>query len=1092
MYSAKIPGLLILTLLFGSIMGAYSVVSAEVTLSKIDPLLVSYVSGGTDSRLHANGDAAYVFVALKPGYTMSAVNGLLSSIYAMGRVMAPLFVYGEVRRSSLLSLGSQPGVAHVSADVRLGFNRMVPDQDVYQHGLATDMYRVREIIGADRANELGVTGRGVTVAIVDTGTDFVIPDLQQAVARDVMGEAISFDPDGQSFVITNLIVHREGKVLRTSGLSVNVWNAASYVQTSTSTSPIEKIKLSFDYGAPSVASKSGDYHFGILRESVQDVVSSDSVTLDFPVVVVDSTVPHFYDTVFVDMSTAYYNFLRQYASRLNRDASQSLGLSLRWPAPNASWNDHSFSDEPPHKVGGTDFLQFKAGGDNAPNFSAGMLAFGVDLSGTTGRYFSLLPPIDPEGNFINVFFDSESHGTSTASSAASRGLLKHDIYHNGTLTSLPGIAPEAKVMGVKTLWLGEVTLGWYYAAGFDWNTTDSSFTYTGRHRADIISNSWGDSNPIKDLGSTFGADYMSQLADALSIPHYLDPSYPGTIMLTAGGNGGFGYGTTTSPAASTLAITVGASTSCAYRTQPNLTIKHEVAGSYDEVVPWSARGPTSIGEPKPDIVDVGAFGFTDQSTITGYGNVTKAFTIFGGTSMATPVTAGAIALLIQEYRDTHGGTTPPPDLVKSILASTASDLDYDPFTQGSGRVNVYDAVAAASEGKDARFPPRFYVQSNATWRSARELIRASWALNMEEPFPQQPMGTANWYAGIVPPGDSASASFSLKHTLSPKPQSIQFQLFGTKSYENSTQGNETWIPLPRTDIPTSTDLMKITLVYHFSDFANSTTWSYKNILTAQLYDVSANGSVRRINNAAPQSTTTELTVSRPLDKILGIPEVRVLEQTKGGMNKVPFALIIRYFARVSWSWITNLAVDGGILTATLSIPNSTAPGVYGGFISITDQDSQSLIPVSACVPIVAPGQYRADHSPTPYQNYAVYGAFDWGWRYEAGDWRTFALVVPEGVHKVNLGIKWSDTNTDIQAHLTSPLGYLVASSEFPTTKYVGSGKFHWSTSTGGPEEDISAADLAPGIYMLVLHNTLFGARSLATYPENFIIDVAFL
>jgi len=1092
LYSGKILGLLVLALLFGSTLGTYSVVSAEVTLSKIDPLLVSYITGETGVRLHANSDSAYVFVAFKPGYAMSTVNGLLSSKYPLGRPTAPPFVYGEVKRSSLLSLGSQLSVAHVFPDVRLGFNRMTPDPDVYQHGLATDMYRVRQIIGADRVNQLGVTGRGVTIAIVDTGTDFVIPDLQQAVARDSSGEAISFDPDGQSFVITSLIVHKEGKVLKTSGLSVDVWNAASYVETSTATSPVETIKLRFDYGAPSVLSKSGNYHFGILQESIQDVMSSETVTIDFPVVVVDSTVPNVYDTVFVDMSTGYYNFLQQYASKLNREASQSLGLRLRWPTPNASWNDHSFADESPRKVGGTDFLQFDAGGDNVPDFSAGMLAFGVDLSGRTGRYFSLLPPIDPNGNFINVFFDFESHGTSTASNAASRGLLKRDIYHNGTLISLPGVAPEAKVMGVKALWLGEVTLGWYYAAGFDWNTTDSSFKYTGRHRADIISNSWGDSDPIWDLGSTFGADYMSQLADAFSIPHYLDPAYPGTVMLMAGGNGGFGYGTTTSPAASTLAITVGASTSYAYRAQPNFSIKHEVVGSYDEVVPWSARGPTSIGEPKPDIVNVGAFGFTDQSSITGYGNGTKAYTVFGGTSMATPVTAGAIALLIQEYRDTHSGATPRPDLVKSILASTANDLDYDPFTQGSGRVNVYYAAAAAAEGKDPRFPQRFYVQSDATWQSARALIRSSWSLNMEDSLPEDSMTAANWYAGIVSPGNSASASFNLQHAVAPKAQSYQFQLLGTKSYRNSTANNETWVTLPRADIPESTDLMKITLLYRFSDFANSSTWSNKNLLIAQMYDVIANGSLRRINNGAPESTTSELTVSRPLSKFAGVPRVRILLQTNKGPSMVSFALVVRYFGRVSWNWITNLAVDGTILTASLNVPNSTAPGVYDGLIAVRDQGSLSIIPVSVMVPIVAPGRYHADSNRTPYDNYAVYGAFDWGWRYEAGDWRTFALVVPEGVRKVSLSFKWSDAHTDIQAHLTSPLGYLVASSEYPTSKYVGSGKFYWSTTTGRSQEDISAEDLASGTYMLVLHNTLFGADSFATYPENFTVDVSFL
>src|SRR5208283_5835481 len=123
---------------------------------------------------------------------------------------------------------------------------------------------------------------------------------------------------------------------------------------------------------------------------------------------------------------------------------------------------------------------------------------------------------------VNVFFDFESHGTSTASNAASRGVMGRDIYRNGTMYALPGIAPDAKIIGIKALWLGDITFGWYYAAGFDWDPANFAFKYTGRHRADIISNSWGDSDPITDLSSTFGADYMSQLADAFTLPRYLD------------------------------------------------------------------------------------------------------------------------------------------------------------------------------------------------------------------------------------------------------------------------------------------------------------------------------------------------------------------------------------------------------------------------------------------------------------------------------------------------------------------------------------------------------------------------------------------
>jgi hypothetical protein len=145
--------------------------------------------------------------------------------------------------------------------------------------------------------------------------------------------------------------------------------------------------------------------------------------------------------------------------------------------------------------------------------------------------------------------------------------------------------------------------------------------------------------------------------------------------------------------------------------------------------------------------------------------------------------------------------------------------------------------------------------------------------------------------------------------------------------------------------------------------------------------------------------------------------------------------------------------------------------------------------VSVVVPIVVGGTYKLT-SPenTPYTNFEVYGAFDWSWRYEAGDWRTFAIIVPTGVNQLKIHISWSDPQTLIQEHLTGPFGFLVASSEYPTSIYLGSGKFRWYTNTGGPAEDISASAVQSGVYLLVLHNVLFGG-SFASYPESYTLSV---
>ena len=1002
-----------------------------------------------------------------------------------------------------LPLLTSQGLA-VTRDVKLEFDQV------------RDASRLGEILGSDKASrDAGLTGNGIKVAVVDTGTDFANKDIIHAVARDANKRPIMLDADGQGIVLTRTKflanITPQGNLLNSTipkdeqddftssvyfndkgvflnlnrgknGTKFEVYNSVYPLlsplilnATATKDWKIGESKTNF------IRSMSGEYHMGFVLQ-VQFHLGRAGLLI-VPVLVVDSKERGVYDTIIADMSSSWADFSK---------------FELGKGSANVEF-DYDYTDEKKIRLGdGNEFLVFDEKNDGDIDLSAGTAgAYVLDIWGAMDKdkkskidkYIgavngTLLKPMDTNGTYFGLMFDYLGHGTGSTASIASRGHDTYDVYKNSTKYRLKGVAPDAKIIPVKALWYGDVVYGWFWASGFE-QDSNGDWKYTGKHVADVMNNSWGVSTfPALDYGP--GYDVLSVLAGVLSIPGAIDPEFPGVLMVNSAGNTGFGYGTLGAPSSSPFVLTVGATTNNVFigsgftKNEPRFGNN---TAFYDDVAEFSSRGPSLLGDVKPEVMSVGAYGFVPLPPNTKHApNATGAFGLFGGTSMAAPLVSAAAALVMEGLKDEKIDSN--PFLVKSILMSTADDLGTDPFTQGAGKTDVSNA-ADYIKGKNGKF----LVYTKDTYSNLVSILNKAIGNykikglgNYSLALPDKELQDSKWYAGYINKGSSAEAKFVVANpsnrTLAVEIEPTMLEMIKQQSINGTTEvrqkdpvlNNEkagyvpNYINLKKElDIPKDTELMVIKAYFPFESFLNATEPVYANSLRiASLYfydwfDKNKDNKVSfseisLVNRGGTWGTIQQVTIRDPLDRIkntplLGIYPVPTIYSywsgnTKQNSTAMNYTLVASFYKKGTWDMVSvdtkTLEIDAKgqrTFNAKVAVPEDTLPGIYQGFITVKSRSQMSNIPVSFAVPMtVSSKDIPLVISGRPsenllYDNASVTGSFDMLSRYNAGDWKFyhFNLTDPT-INAMSLKISWRNNWTSVNAMVTDPNGKIIASS----------------------------------------------------------------
>lgn len=1093
---------------------------------RLHPRLQQKVEAGSTARI-----PVFVTVRGNPAPTQRLLEGA-----HVARAGAAAIVVGTIRVQELGKLATTNGVLSVDPVElrRTGRPLGIPDPEV---GKLPDVAEIRAAIEKKKAQEVGhgesgklakstfedltklgvldakthdfaeawregYTGEGSVGAVLDGGTDWGHPDLIGTWKTGENGWPEAYDPYGTLIwlVAPDFVDQGLSWYTRTEEKRIErVRRGLAEVTFSTRTGPARNFdapdgKVEHVYTFPRNWVRGDTVRIGSHPDDWTLLIYEERPAF----LVVPSKRPGQYDEVYVDLDNDY-------------SFADEKPVSRKSPVSYRDLNDDGYTD----LSGG--LLYYISDGETP--VPGGLDAFGVEIVPEPGEILAWNGDYDPA---------IDGHGTLTAGNVVGQGVINGLAPCFSDLADAPGAEacdgggtyPGAVIGGAPHAELapfGDI----YFSFDF---STQFAYFLTNRAGIDVTTNSYGASDVDND-----GFDAASQEA---AIWH---SAFAGsTTALFSTGNGAPGFGTTAPPSPYT-GIGVGASTQFGGTGWDSIDRESQIVD--DDVMVWSNRGPGATGANGVDVLADGAFSAGDV-TLNAIGDGRFAWNTWGGTSRSAPVAGAATLLVYEAYRDAHGSVPEGFQFkAREILKSSSEDLGYDSWVQGSGSIDAGRAVEIASSGGSI---------SPDAWR-AGDYRGEEWDVFTHVMAP----GQSDSQTFAIDGGGTYSVSD--RQLVRTDSVTLDFQS-SPVSDESPHNFNAPDYLVDITEMVAArpdTDVMVVRLNFPYEQFDADEDYEADQawrLLTYDWTDVNGDGNLWTDTDGDGTVDHADLPTSSNID---GFPDIdfAASEMDEGeyvrfmyhraGANtlqswvrdpagrmadglflglqhsarseSIPttdFDIQIDFYENADWSWLSAPADASGSFTATVDVPADTPAGMYGGAIVLEQDGEETVIPVSVAVASVVEqdpetgkltgsltfggadvADAQADHT---YNNGSVFGATDWTWRAESGDWRFFFYDVPAEPAEGTLFLSdtvWDDAApfTDLDTILlgrsantyqliggSDPIGapYILETVGASANTNIGAGVWRFDTATGGPREVVTAP-AQEGLHALLQHQVNF-------------------